>query len=116
MRSKQTISGVVFDASAGTLDFSAVSGFAIEHLFAVLNGSALIYAVATPGRGYSAVAGSVVTLEFDTTAMADSDPLTVLYDGDVIAALPSGASTSAKQDALTDLVGERSANPDRLHR
>jgi lysophospholipase L1-like esterase len=112
MRSKQTISGVMFDASAGTLDFSAaVSGFAIERLFAVLNGPTLIYAVATPGAGYSAIAGNLITLEFDTAAMADSDPLTVIYDQDVVASLPSGAATSAKQDALVDLIGDRSAIP-----
>jgi hypothetical protein len=109
MRSKQTISGVVFDASAGTLDFSAVSGFAVEHLVAVANGETLIYAIATPGYGYSALAGSLVTLEFDTSTMADSDPLTVFYFDTVT--LAPGASTAAKQDALTDLIGDRSANP-----
>jgi hypothetical protein len=88
-----------------------VSGFAIERLFAVLNGSALIYAVATPGLGYSAIAASLVTLECDTTAMADGDPLTVLYDADVVAQLPSGAATATKQDDLAALVGERSATP-----
>jgi len=109
MRRKMTISGVVFDASAKTLDFSGagVGSFDVARLYAVIHADtqALLYAMAAPGKGYTAIAGNVLTLEADTTALADSDALTILYDAD------DSAASQAGQDALSVKIGEVQASP-----
>ena len=90
----------VFNASAGTIDLSMIPWFESRKLYAILNNSssAIIYAVATPGSGFTSDAGGILHLEFDTTAMSDSDDLMILYDDHLqsasfVSANISGAST-----------------------
>lgn len=75
-------SGYVFSAAARQIDFSNVPGFDPRNLFAVINLTAgqVIYAVGGDGLGYAAVAGTTLTLAFDTSGMADGDSLMVLYE------------------------------------
>lgn len=73
-----------FVPASKTIDFANVTGFDVRKLMAVINNTTrqLIYAPASPGYGYTAVTGTVVTLQFDTTGMNSGDDLMVLYDQD----------------------------------
>ncbi|TXN64992.1 hypothetical protein [Methylobacterium sp. WL6] len=100
------LSGYGFSPINRTLDFSTLANFDLRRLFAVINlrSNALIYAAAVPNLGYASVAGSVLTLAYDTSAMNASDPLLVIYE-DGGAPLPANASTAAGQaDASAKLA------------
>lgn len=73
-----------FDASARTVNFSVVN-FDIKKLYAIMNitRNQVIYALGTPAFGVSAIAGSTITLVFDTTAHDDADVLGIIYDDQV---------------------------------
>lgn len=116
---KNIITTYAFDASAKTIDFSAYSGFDIKRLQAVINAKngALIYCVAVPAKGYSSFASNILTLEFDTTAMDDTDPLQIIYldntEGTLatqttlaalLAKIIAAPATEAKQDAMITLL------------
>lgn len=64
------------------VDFSTLSGFDIRHLTAIINVTAnqIIYAAGKTGYGLASIAGSVITLQYDTTAMNSGDKLAVFYD------------------------------------
>ena len=93
------LTAVPFNAAAKTLDFSGVAGFDIRNLWAVINltRDSIIYAIGTTGKGYSLLAGTTVTLDFDTTTYADTDTLFVIYSSP-----ESGGATEAKQDAIVN--------------
>ena len=96
---KNIITGYTFNAAAKTVDLSSISGFDIKRLMAIVNvkTGTIIYAVGDPATGYASIAGSVVTLTYDTTAMNNSDALSVIYDqrsegiGD-LSAVPAGTT------------------------
>jgi hypothetical protein len=104
MKSTLTTS-VTFDASEKSLNFSAVTGFDVRRLYAVINmdDGIVIYATGTSGKGYVNVASNVVTLQYDTTGMGDADTLQIIYDD--VTALPVSISTptatTVKQAAVT---------------
>lgn len=77
-----TITTYTFNAAAKTVDLSAITGFKIERLLAIINDKTgdIIYAIGNPATGYSSVASGVVTLVYNTTSMTNSDPLTIKYD------------------------------------
>jgi hypothetical protein len=79
---KATITTYTFNAAAKTVDLSAIAGFKIERLLAIINDKtgATIYAIGNAATSYSSVSGGVVTLVYDTTAMTNADPLTIIYD------------------------------------
>lgn len=89
------LTGYTFQPSTRSIDFSALPGFDIRDLFAVINTKTgdLIYAVANPALGYSSISGSVVTFKFNTAAMDASDPLIVLYEN-------GDSASNTKLDAL----------------
>lgn len=64
------------------VDFSTLSGFDVRHLTAIINVTAnqIIYAAGKTGYGLASIAGSVITLQYDTTAMNSGDKLAVFYD------------------------------------
>lgn len=71
----------VFDASAQTITFTNESNIELESIQPILNvtrGKA-IYNGINSDRGGS-VATNVLTLEYNTTAMSDSDDLAIYYD------------------------------------
>ena len=75
------IRNYIFNASARTITFP---GFVSMNLsdFAIITNSiadVIIYNFAVPAKG-GTVSGNVLTLTFDTSAMANSDPLQILYD------------------------------------
>ena len=73
-----------FNPSSKTLDFSGVSGFALNRLLAVIDQTKnqIIYATSSPGLGYTNFTANVLTLEKDTTTggFASGDSLTCIYD------------------------------------
>lgn len=71
-----------FDASAKTLTFP--NGIILRHLLLVTNLSSndIIYNFACDGFG-GTILGNILTLEYDTTSMADADNLSVIiYEED----------------------------------
>jgi hypothetical protein len=72
----------VFNPTAKTLDFSAYPGFSINKLFGVINVTqgTPIYAPGTPTIGTTSINGSVITLQYDTSAHSASDVLNIYYD------------------------------------
>lgn len=112
---KQIITtGITFDASAQEVTFN-ITGidevpitFDIRRLLAIINGDTIIYATATPTKGYTALLSNVLTLEYDTTAMNDNDPIQVIYD------IPVNPATEDRQivsnELMTELVDALNAN------
>lgn len=71
-----------FDASAKTVDFSLMQSFHIENLYAIINvtRNQAIYIPGAPGLGAASVAGTVITLSYDTSGHDDADQLNIYYD------------------------------------
>lgn len=71
-----------FNVSAKTLDLSAISGFNIRNLYAVLNQTTgvAVYLTVSPGQGYSSIAAGVLTLQASLAGMSNSDDLLILYE------------------------------------
>lgn len=90
----------VFDPANRTLDFSGTPNFEVRRLFGVahVRTGQLIYSPIVPELVAANVAGSVVTLSFNTNGMAPADPLLIQYD-DGVNDLPPNASTADRQDA-----------------
>lgn len=80
----------VFDASLRKLNLAAILQFDIKKLYAVINitRNQIIYIVGSADYGLASIAGSELTLVFDTTAQADTDQLMILYD-DRLLEIPS---------------------------
>lgn len=103
------LSGYAFAPGLRAIDFGGTAGFDVRRLFAVINvtRNVTIFAAGVTGLGIESAVGSVVTFTTDTTGMANSDALLVLYeDGDsasnskleqIRTVLTAGA-TAAKQD------------------
>ncbi len=74
----------VFNPSAKTIDLSSIPNFDIKLLANITNlttGNTHIYvAGAETGLGYSSLAGSVITLQYDTTSMNSTDKLLIQYN------------------------------------
>ena len=75
------IKDYVFDASAKTVTFSAFTEIDITRILTITNvtDNIIIYNFALDTAGGS-VATNVLTLDYDTTAMADADELQIYYD------------------------------------
>ena len=71
-----------FNPTNKTLDFSALSNFDINKLYAVINvtRNQIIYAPGAPNLGLSSLSGSIITLSYDTSSYSSSDILNVYYD------------------------------------
>jgi hypothetical protein len=70
-------------SGAGTLDFSTYAGvFDANKLYAVINvtQNTPIYVAGAPGLGFTAIAGPVVTLGFNTSTYNTNDLLNIYYD------------------------------------
>jgi hypothetical protein len=69
-------------SGVGTVNLSGIASFDIKLLVAIVNltENIPIYTPGTnTGKGYTSVAGNIVTLEFDTTGMNAADELAVVY-------------------------------------
>lgn len=96
-------SAIIFNPAARTLDFSAWAAagiaFDVRGLMAVFDATAntMIYAATVAGQGYSAIAGNLLTLQFNTTALGAGDVLTVWYE--------DGLGNGADAAGVTPLAG-----------
>ena len=81
MKTSLTSFTPAFNASAKTLTFTGMTGFDLRRLLAVLNHTTRrpLFEVGTAGLG-GTLAGSVLTLDCDTTGMSNTDVLMVDYD------------------------------------
>lgn len=72
---------VTFDASAKTVTFPDYTEISLERVLIITNvtDGIIIYLFSDPAKGGS-VNGNVLTLEYNTTSMSDSDSLQVFYD------------------------------------
>ena len=94
---KQVLVPAAFNPAAKTVDFSNVAGFAPGRLLAVVNTTsrATIYDPVTAGLGLASISGSVLTLQFDTTAQAVTDHILAFYDDGVSQASDVNLTTIA---------------------
>ena len=109
-------SGYVFTPATRRMDFTGFAGFDIRRLYAIIDQTAnqIIYAESVAGYGLASQTGSILTLQYDTTALSGSDALQVIYDDPNVVQkvdgsgvtqpvsiasvpLPVGAATSANQ-------------------
>jgi hypothetical protein len=109
---KTIITSYTFNATTGTIDFSSFSGFDVRRLVAVidLTTKQVIYAVGTPGLGYSSVAGSVVTLQSSMTGLATTDSLQVFYDDPAATVAVTGVATAANQATMISSLSSIATN------
>lgn len=75
-----------FNKDSKTVTFSDYASINLAHVLLVVNVTTnqIIYNFANPALGGSVV-GNVLTLDFDTTAMANSDVLMIQYDDAAVA-------------------------------
>lgn len=90
-----------FTPATGVVDASNVPGFNPALTLAIIDstgaGRPTLYDPQTPGRGFLSVAGSVMTLEYDTSGLSASDTILIFWDdgqstGDAAVALAAALS------------------------
>lgn len=81
MSQKITIDSYVFNKTAKTVTFTGYSSIRIEgiRLITNVNTREMIYCFNDPAFG-GTVSGNILTLDYDTSAMADTDKLMIVYD------------------------------------
>jgi len=79
---KQIVIPNSFNPATGAVSFASVDNFIINRLLAIINATsrAMIYDPVTPNLGASSVAGSLVTLQYDTSSQSAADVLIAIYD------------------------------------
>lgn len=113
-------------SGVGTVNLSGISGFNIKYLVAVINQTrgVVIYSTGDAATRYTNLAGTTLTLNFDTSTHNSGDTLQVIYevtssdpltDSQLRASavpvsaaslpLPSGAATLTEQQSQTALLG-----------
>ena len=78
---KRMISNYTFDKTAKTVTLLDYTNIELESLLLITNvtDGAIIYNFADPTSG-ATVSGNVITLEYDTTAMDDTDSIQIYFD------------------------------------
>ena len=104
------IGSYVFDASAQTITFSGVTIDDIEQIKPIVNGERgeVIFNPADNGK-FGTLATNVLTLEYDTTLHADTDPLYICVNLPVepsISFVKDGADTEVEIDTVTPANNE----------
>jgi hypothetical protein len=78
---KILITNYTFNAASRTVTFLGYSRILLDSILIITNvaSNTIIYNFAGSGKG-GAVSGNVLTLDFDTSAMSNSDPLQIYYE------------------------------------
>lgn len=86
---KTLVRSYSFDASAQQVTFSGYTSIDLENVLLITNvkENVIIYQFNVVGKGGTA-STNVLTLDYDTTAMADTDELQIFYDDPAIEHLP----------------------------
>lgn len=97
---KQQILNYTFNKTAKTVTFTDYTTIRLDSLLLITNvtDNIIIYNFANPSLG-GTVATNVLTLTYDTSAMADADKLQIFYDDEDVQ-----PSNSAQQVTLNSLV------------
>jgi hypothetical protein len=76
---KTLVKEYTFDASAGTITLTGFTNIDPECLLMVINvtDNIIIFNFADPAKQATSIASNIITLEWDTTLMADTDALQV---------------------------------------
>jgi len=102
---KTQILNYSFNAAAKTVTFTDYTTIRLDSLLLITNvtDNVIIYNFANPSLG-GTVTDNVVTLTFDTTAMADADSLQIFYDdGETPATVESITELGELIETLTEL-------------
>ena len=69
-------------SGVGTVDLSGIPSFEIKSLVAIINQTrgVVIYSTADTAKRFTNVAGTVITLFFDTSTHSNTDVLQIIYD------------------------------------
>jgi hypothetical protein len=96
-----------FNASAKTVDFSLMQGFNIDRLYAIINitRNQAIYIPGAPGLGVTGVAGTKLTLSYDTSSYDNTDQLNVYYDTNDTRENNAAKETGGNLDDQTEILG-----------
>lgn len=91
---KTIVLDYTFDASAKTITFDSYAGIEQENILLITNvtDGVFIYSFADPAKG-GTVATNVLTLEYDTTSMDDTDVLQIIYDDPLYVGIVTGDVT-----------------------
>jgi hypothetical protein len=100
------LSNYTFNKAARTVTIAGQPSISIEGLKLITNLAAgvIIYQFNAPLKG-GTVASNVITLEYDTTAMNNADPLMIIYDQ------PGDGELAVRIDELTTYTYVGYANP-----
>ena len=81
---KLRINNYIFDASNKQITFTDYSSIDLDGVLLITNvtDNIIIYNFAAPGFG-GTVIGNVLTLDYDTTSMSDSDNIQLFYDDSI---------------------------------
>lgn len=103
---KILITDYTFDKTAKTVTFTKLTSVDLSKLLLITNTTSniIIYNFASPAKG-GTVATNVLTLTYDTTAMANTDKLQIFYD-DTQASIPYAQSLTA-DTTITPTAGKR---------
>ena len=96
---KTLIKNYTFNAASKTITFTNYNSIALEDVLMVTNvvDNIIIYIFSDPLLGGS-VSGNVLTLDYDTTTMSNTDSLQVWVD------VPNNHSTEVTQSEMRDLT------------
>jgi hypothetical protein len=96
---KKLVSNYSFNAAAKQITLSDYTSVDLESLLLITNvaNNTIIYNFAGQGKG-ATISGNVLTLDFDTTSMSNSDSLQIFIDNNEV-----GASESTV-DSLRDIA------------
>lgn len=102
---KKLITNYTFSASNKQITFSdyVSGGIELERVLAVMNVTrgVILYNFADPNKG-GTVASNILTLEYNTTAMANTDDLMIYYDDeDALLPISHGDALEADKDSIT---------------
>lgn len=80
---KTLVRSYSFNKTAKTVTFSGYTSISLENVLLItnVNTNTIIYNFAASGKG-GTVATNVLTLDYDTSSMSDSDTLQIFYDDD----------------------------------
>jgi len=108
---KKIISNYIFDASAKTITLSDYDSISLERVLLIANvvDNIVIYDFSNPLKGGS-VLNNVLTLEYDTTSMSDTDNLQIWYDDGVYE--ESGAVVTNARQKFRDGFALGGTQPD----
>lgn len=103
---KILITNYTFNAASRTVTFLGYSRILLDSILIITNvaSNTIIYNFAGPSKG-GTVSGNVLTLDFDTSAMSNSDPLQIYYEDAAI--VPATVQEQQNTEDLLYLLSQQ---------